>query len=258
MSTTPQEPSNVHKVASTCLCYLLQGNLHRHLQLTNSSLANSGKSVLHLDPNEHYGAAQASLTLDELERWLSSQDTVPFDPASTVAGPASQSHPLITAPSSHPSPLTPELISLRRQYSLSLYPALLPSRGTLIQTLIDSGVSKYVGFRLLDGVSVWDDTATEASGAGSGSGSGSGPEPGVVQGTAEPVDAVTASSTSATSGSSGKARRVPGSKEEVFKDKSVSLVDKRRLMRFLMFVAGDFEQDAAYLGTSLLSTIHIL
>lgn len=35
---------------------------------------------------------------------------------------------------------------------------------------------------------------------------------------------------------------VPGSKEDVFKNKSISLVDKRRLMRFLTFAAGDFEQ----------------
>jgi hypothetical protein len=42
---------------------------------------------------------------------------------------------------------------------------------------------------------------------------------------------------------------VPGSKEDVFKDKSVSLVDKRRLMRFLMFVAGEYEQDNLYQGT---------
>jgi RAB protein geranylgeranyltransferase component A len=39
----------------------------------------------------------------------------------------------------------------------------------------------------------------------------------------------------------GSVRIVPGSKEDVFKSKDMSLVDKRRLMRFLMFAAGDFE-----------------
>lgn len=43
-------------------------------------------------------------------------------------------------------------------------------------------------------------------------------------------------------------KRVPGSKEEVFKDKSISLVDKRRLMKFLMFVAGEFEDDEILRG----------
>ncbi|KAF5349353.1 hypothetical protein D9758_011782 [Tetrapyrgos nigripes] len=41
--------------------------------------------------------------------------------------------------------------------------------------------------------------------------------------------------------SSGTVRRVPGNKEDIFKNKNISLVDKRRLMRFLMFASGDFE-----------------
>ncbi|KZT13206.1 FAD/NAD(P)-binding domain-containing protein [Laetiporus sulphureus 93-53] len=39
----------------------------------------------------------------------------------------------------------------------------------------------------------------------------------------------------------GKVRHVPGSKEDVFKSKELSLLDKRRLMRFLTFAAGEFE-----------------
>ncbi|KAF7354753.1 hypothetical protein MSAN_01389400 [Mycena sanguinolenta] len=41
--------------------------------------------------------------------------------------------------------------------------------------------------------------------------------------------------------SSGTVKPVPGSKEDVFKSKEISLLEKRRLMRFLMFAAGDFE-----------------
>ncbi|KAF7301183.1 hypothetical protein MIND_00682800 [Mycena indigotica] len=40
---------------------------------------------------------------------------------------------------------------------------------------------------------------------------------------------------------SGIAKPVPGSKEDVFKSKEISLVEKRRLMRFLQFAAGEFE-----------------
>ncbi|KAJ7229209.1 GDP dissociation inhibitor-domain-containing protein [Mycena pura] len=40
---------------------------------------------------------------------------------------------------------------------------------------------------------------------------------------------------------SGTAKPVPGSKEDVFKNKDISLIEKRRLMRFLQFAAGDFE-----------------
>ncbi|PIL36591.1 hypothetical protein GSI_00280 [Ganoderma sinense ZZ0214-1] len=39
----------------------------------------------------------------------------------------------------------------------------------------------------------------------------------------------------------GLVQSVPGSKEDVFKSKALSLIDKRRLMRFLMFAAGEFE-----------------
>jgi RAB protein geranylgeranyltransferase component A len=47
---------------------------------------------------------------------------------------------------------------------------------------------------------------------------------------------------------SGGVRRVPGSKEEVFKDKSVPLVTKRKLMKFLMFAGGEFEADPILAG----------
>ncbi|KAJ7185918.1 FAD/NAD(P)-binding domain-containing protein [Mycena filopes] len=40
---------------------------------------------------------------------------------------------------------------------------------------------------------------------------------------------------------SGTVKPVPGSKEDIFKNKDISLLDKRRLMRFLMFAAGAFE-----------------
>jgi RAB protein geranylgeranyltransferase component A len=40
---------------------------------------------------------------------------------------------------------------------------------------------------------------------------------------------------------SGRVNNVPGSKEDIFKSKEISLIEKRRLMRFLTFAAGDFE-----------------
>lgn len=36
-------------------------------------------------------------------------------------------------------------------------------------------------------------------------------------------------------------KNVPGSKEDIFKSKEISLLEKRRLMRFLTFAAADFE-----------------
>lgn len=104
-----------------------------------------------------------------------------------------------------PESLAPD----RRRYAISLFPALMPGRGALVQTLISSDVSKYVSFRLLDGVSIWE---SDAGG--------------------------------------GVFRRVPGSKEEVFKDKSISLQAKRRLMKSLMFAGGEFEEDEQLKGKS--------
>jgi len=46
----------------------------------------------------------------------------------------------------------------------------------------------------------------------------------------------------------GGAKRVPGSKEEVFKDKTIGLVEKRRLMKFLMWCGGEFEGDEILRG----------
>lgn len=43
-------------------------------------------------------------------------------------------------------------------------------------------------------------------------------------------------------------RNVPGSKEDVFKSKEMSLVGKRRLMRFLLFASGDFENSSELQG----------
>jgi Rab proteins geranylgeranyltransferase component A len=47
---------------------------------------------------------------------------------------------------------------------------------------------------------------------------------------------------------SGKVRSVPESKEHIFKNKDISLLDKRRLMRFLTFAASDFEGQVEIIG----------
>jgi RAB protein geranylgeranyltransferase component A len=194
-----------------------------------SALAKIGKSVLHLDPNEYYAADQASLTLDELVKWASdrSSKSDAESSADTNAGAGSSYLSSQKRRFTHAttSTLTPELERDRRRYALSLYPAILPARGTLISTLIASDVSKYVGFRLLDSVGVWEGALGTSS-----------PE--------NPGARTEAAETQARS----QVRRVPGNKEDVFKDKSVGLVDKRKLMKFLMWVAGDFEDDELIKG----------
>ena len=166
----------------------------------HSALAKAGKSVLHLDPNDYYGARQASLTLDELVQWSDSHSS-PLASISTTDDHVQRIQYTLAST----SPLNETLQADRRRYALSLFPSILPSRGPLISTLIASEVSRYISFRLLDSISVWDPS---------------------------------------TSG----VRRVPGSKEEIFKDKSVGLIEKRKLMKFLMFAAGVFEDDPTLVG----------
>ncbi|CAE6384867.1 unnamed protein product [Rhizoctonia solani] len=43
-------------------------------------------------------------------------------------------------------------------------------------------------------------------------------------------------------------KNVPANKQDVFKDKTISLVQKRRLIKFLMFATGEFEQSAELKG----------
>lgn len=176
-----------------------------------SALAKAGKTVLHLDPNEYYGGEQASLTLDELASWASARCA--SDDASSSRSSYRQAQ--ARRCSATPSPVPTELVKDQRRYALSLFPAVLPSRGPLISTLIASDVSKYVSFKLLDSVAIWD----------------------------------------LSTGDGGGLQRVPGSKEEVFKDKSIGLVDKRRLMKFLMWAGGDFEADDLLKG-AFRSSVH--
>lgn len=46
----------------------------------------------------------------------------------------------------------------------------------------------------------------------------------------------------------GKFQSVPQNKESIFQDRSIPLVEKRRLMRFLVFASGDFEKSPELQG----------
>ncbi|WVQ64875.1 uncharacterized protein L199_003044 [Kwoniella botswanensis] len=170
-----------------------------------ASLAKAGKSVLHLDPNEYYGGEQASLTLDELVEWSNSQSS---------SASSSRSSWKVKYGSTSTTPLDEGLQNDKRRYALSLFPAILPSRGDLIDTLISSDVSKYVSFRALDSISLHT--------------------------------------------SEGEFKKVPGSKEEIFKDKTISLMDKRKLMKFLLFAASEFEESEILKGRETQPLIQFL
>ena len=144
--------------------------------------------------NPYYGGDEASLSPEELIRWadqrLSPQNASPYMTSQRVKYTSVQHSSVIP--------------DRARHYSISLCPSLIPSTGSLISSLVASGVSRYGGYRLLERVGIYD----RATGI----------------------------------------RNVPGSKEDVFKSKEMSLVGKRRLMRFLLFASGDFENSSELQG----------
>ncbi|KAK7041786.1 hypothetical protein VNI00_009075 [Paramarasmius palmivorus] len=162
--------------------------------ITAAALSKAGFKVAHIDENPYYGGDEASLTQDEFIQW---QDKLSKSSVSELYSSFSRSGGIL-----------PQC----KQYSISLSPTMIPSTGPLISSIIQSGVSRYGGFRLIQQVAVYHP--------------------------------------------SGTVKTVPGSKEDIFKDKSISLVDKRRLMRFLQFAMGEFEgskeleemKDKPYIG----------
>jgi RAB protein geranylgeranyltransferase component A len=176
-----------------------------------SSLAHSGKTVLHVDENEYYGGDYASLSLAELVDWAQARSSpASADVTAHVSHhkrrhtdlewsfPSTQSSSSADSPSSSSPSLPAALKQASRNYSLSLAPSVVPSVSPLIETLVSSGVSRYSTFRMLASTAIFD-------------------------------------------AASGTAKKVPGSKEDVFKDKEVGLVDKRRLMKALLWIMGEFE-----------------
>ncbi|PWN43812.1 FAD/NAD(P)-binding domain-containing protein [Ceraceosorus guamensis] len=172
--------------------------------ILSAALAKAGRSVLHVDSNDYYGGDCASLSLGELvdhvERTAESKKA-----SSSTAWINFPSHVPEAAQEASRSPaakIPEDLRKLDRHYSLSLSPSLLPASGEAIDVLVRSGVASYATFRLLESTTVYIPSATSAS-------------PSAVS----------------------QLRTVPCSKEDVFKDRALSLPDKRRIMKLLMNVA---------------------
>ncbi|CAD7066678.1 unnamed protein product [Tilletia caries] len=174
-----------------------------------ASLASAGHSVLHIDSNPWYGNAWASLSLKELIQWAS-QHSAPRD---SVYAPQLRFPAFEDARADGGIPAEPpvQLASLDRHYALSLCPTLLPGAGPTIDVLIRSSVASYCTFRMLEHTFVYE--RSEDAGA-SGSSSGA---------------------------ASGSLKRVPSSKEDIFKDRSITLPDKRRLMKVLTEVTSSLD-----------------
>lgn len=102
------------------------------------------------------------------------------------------------------SAIPPSLESKSRRFNLSLRPTLVPAMSPFVDTLIESGASNYSGFRLLEALAV---------------------------------------SSSAQEEGQGRLQRMPCSKEEIFNSKEMTLLEKRKLMKFLQFAVADQQSD---------------
>ncbi|KAG2130464.1 FAD/NAD-P-binding domain-containing protein [Suillus bovinus] len=158
--------------------------------ITAAALSKAGFKVAHIDPNSYYGADEASLSLDELVRWIDHRKE--------------DNHSV-----SHYGEVPPHA----RQYSVSLAPSVIPSIGPFISSLIASGVSRYGSFKLLGRVVIYD---------------------------------------------GGILKDVPQSKDDIFQSKVMSLLEKRRVTRFLLFAAGKFENSKELHGQENLPLLDFL
>ncbi|KAK3496799.1 GDP dissociation inhibitor [Neurospora hispaniola] len=94
------------------------------------SLSRSGKNILHIDPNDYYGGAEAAFSLQEAESWvdrLATEDKGLFRSASITK---------------------PDVVGLSfpRAYSLALAPQLIHARSELLSQLVSSRAYRQVEF----------------------------------------------------------------------------------------------------------------
>jgi Rab proteins geranylgeranyltransferase component A len=128
-----------------------------------------------LDKSETYGGRDASLSLMDLHHFI-------LNPPADITD------------LSAPVPISADSLRQSRDYAISLTPSILSATGPMIDTLVSSGVARYVPFKLLDAVGLYDEAKAEV-------------------------------------------KTVPGSKEDVFKSKELGVLQKRKLMKFLMATA---------------------
>ncbi|KAJ5110205.1 hypothetical protein N7532_002850 [Penicillium argentinense] len=188
------------------------------------ALSRSGKKVLHLDQNPHYGGSDAAFSLDEAQEWMNSVNQrpgrSPFEdakiftyqhPPDSPRSPPSQSD---SEQSERPAG-TPDLrpkLAASRAYTLSLSPYFLYTRSALISILISSKVYRQLEFVALG--SWWIHTPDSPT------------------------------NDTAELGATRIFHRVPGNREDVFADAHISMKSKRTLMRFLRHISKSQDEDS--------------
>ncbi|KAL8672711.1 MAG: hypothetical protein Q9168_002836 [Polycauliona sp. 1 TL-2023] len=174
------------------------------------ALSRSGKKVLHLDQDDFYGGAEAAFSLQEVTERVSkvnqASKPTPFSAASIT-----QQH-TDEESSDH-------RLGFSRAYSISLSPHLIFARSNLVPALVSSKVYRQLEFLAVGSWWLYD---VEERDQGRKSGEGS--------------ETITKDQK--------KLRKIPGSREDVFANKSIDLRSTRSLMKVLK-LAADAEACAA-------------
>lgn len=97
-----------------------------------SALSRSGKNILHVDPNEYYGEAEAVLSLQEIDEWAARRQ---FGDGGGVFASAK-----VTRSDGAEESLSP------RGYSLALAPQLIHTRSELLSKLVSSKAFRQLEF----------------------------------------------------------------------------------------------------------------
>ncbi|OBZ84005.1 Rab proteins geranylgeranyltransferase component A [Choanephora cucurbitarum] len=206
------------------------------------SLARIGKKVLHLDSHQNYGGNWAVFGMRELIQWYLDQkkvvspsrdtsdrhidyetnylanfsqvelnlfpSTSPTDPSRLLSSDQS----LLDAyqPDESTRAFLTHLLSSSRSYNLDTTPKLVRSNEELVSILVQSGVGRYLEFKNVEDVYMFDRVQQQLE-------------------------------------------KVPSSKEDVFTNKSVTLVEKRKLMKCLTFALESTLEDPLLEGTDNMS-----
>ncbi|KAG3074925.1 hypothetical protein PC122_g14215 [Phytophthora cactorum] len=224
-----------------CGAFLLEGNMDASLKETEydvllvgtgmvegilaGALARIGKKVLHLDQNDYYGSNYASFPLAQFLRWTKNEAIAPrnFGDEEENGENESMSNETATIDKETQRVLPmkstfacrllkegfsddatkEELLQKSSSFSIDVNPRLMLSSEQLVETLITSGVGRYLEFAAIERTYVH--LQPSASGA--------------------------------TTGTSDTVWEVPCSKKDVFQSKLLGMVEKRQLMKFLQFVA---------------------
>ncbi|EKD15259.1 putative rab geranylgeranyl transferase escort protein [Drepanopeziza brunnea f. sp. 'multigermtubi' MB_m1] len=109
------------------------------------ALSRSNKKILHVDPNEYYGGAEAAFSLQEVDEWV---EKVNQDPSKPFRN-ASLWKPAVESPNE-------SKLSFSRAYSLTLSPQIIYTRSKLLSQLVASKVYRHLEFQAVGNWWIFD------------------------------------------------------------------------------------------------------